>query len=87
MEAAGFELRHAENLREHYNLTLRRWVANLEGSWDDAVAEVGAARARVWRLYMAASARNFELGRTGLQQVLGVRTAGGDSGFPLRPSY
>jgi cyclopropane-fatty-acyl-phospholipid synthase len=87
MESAGFEVRHAENLREHYTVTLRAWVANLEGAWDEAVAEVGAARARVWRLYMAASARNFEHGRTGLQQLLGVRADGGRSAFPLRPSY
>ena len=87
MESAGFEVRHAENLREHYSLTLRAWVANLESAWDEAVAEVGMARARVWRLYMAASARNFDRGRTGLQQLLGVRADGGTSGFPLRPSY
>ena len=27
--AAGFEVRDVENLREHYNRTLRAWVANL----------------------------------------------------------
>jgi cyclopropane-fatty-acyl-phospholipid synthase len=87
MERQGFEVRHSENLREHYALTLRQWVANLEAHWDEAVAEVGAGRARVWRLYMAASARNFEKGRTGLQQVLGVRSDGGDSGLPLRLDF
>jgi cyclopropane-fatty-acyl-phospholipid synthase len=87
MEAAGLEVRHGENLREHYALTLRRWVANLEHHWDEAVAEVGAGRARVWRLYMAACAVGFERGDTGLQQLLGVRADGGCSGFPLRPAY
>ena len=62
IQAAGFEVRHVEDLREHYALTLRRWVANLEANWDEAVAEVGEGRARVWRLYMAASAINFEAG-------------------------
>ena len=33
----GFEVRHVESLREHYALTLRRWVANLE-------AELGRRR-------------------------------------------
>ena len=61
---AGFEARHLETLREHYALTLRRWVGNLEAHWDEAVDEVGEARARVWRLYMAGSAMNFEAGRT-----------------------
>ena len=62
MQRTGFEVRHVESLREHYALTLRAWVSNLEASWDEAVAEVGPGRARVWRLYMAASALNFEAG-------------------------
>jgi cyclopropane-fatty-acyl-phospholipid synthase len=87
MQAAGFEVRHLESLREHYALTLRRWVANLEAAWDEAVAEVGLARARIWRLYMAASAVNFEAGRTQVHQVLAVRADGGRSGMPLRPAF
>jgi cyclopropane-fatty-acyl-phospholipid synthase len=88
VQAAGFEVRHVENLREHYALTLRRWVANLEANWDEAVAEVGEGRARVWRLYMAASAVNFEAGRTQIHQVLGaVDDESGDAGMPLRPDF
>ena len=30
MEAAGFEIRDVESLREHDARTLRQWVANLE---------------------------------------------------------
>jgi cyclopropane-fatty-acyl-phospholipid synthase len=81
------EVRHVESLREHYALTLRAWVRNLEGSWDGAVAEVGDGRARVWRLYMAASALNFEAGRTQVHQVLAVKPDGGRSGLPLRPRF
>ena len=29
----GFEVRDVESLREHYALTLRAWVANLEANW------------------------------------------------------
>jgi len=87
MQGAGFEVRHVESLREHYALTLRAWVSNLEASWDEAVAEVGPGRARVWRLYMAASALNFEAGRTQVHQVLAVRSDGGRSGLPLRPRF
>ena len=50
IQHAGFEARHVEGKREHYTLTLRAWVRNLEAAWTDAVAEVGAGRARVWRL-------------------------------------
>ena len=70
MQQSGFEVRHVESLREHYALTLRQWVRNLEANWDDAVATAGAARARVWRLYMAGSALGFEDGGTQIHQVL-----------------
>lgn len=72
MERAGFEVRDVESLREHYALTLREWVANLERDWDRAVELVGVARARVWRLYMAASAVGFEDGGINIHQSLGV---------------
>lgn len=82
-EQAGFEIRDVESLREHYAVTLRHWVRNLQQQWDDAVAMVGERRARVWLLYMAASAVGFEDGGIGLHQVLCVRTASdGTSGVP-----
>ena len=85
--SAGFEVRHVESLREHYALTLRAWVRNLEADWDQAVPMVGAGRARVWRLYMAASALNFEDGRIQVHQVLGVQAERRRSGMPLRPRF
>ena len=86
LERAGLEVRDVESLREHYALTLRRWVRNLEQGWEQAVRLVGPARARIWRLYMAASALQFERGRIGVNQILAVRTPNdGASGLPLRP--
>ena len=87
MQGTGFKVRHVESLREHYALTLRAWVSNLEASWDEAVAEVGPGRARVWRLYMAASALNFEAGRMQVHQVLAVRSDGGRSELQLRRRF
>jgi cyclopropane-fatty-acyl-phospholipid synthase len=86
LERAGFEVRDVESIREHYALTLRRWVANLEAQWARAVKLTSPPRARVWRLYMAASAVAFERNRIGVNQVLAVRTpeASGASGMPLR---
>jgi cyclopropane-fatty-acyl-phospholipid synthase len=85
MNDAGFEIRHEENLREHYALTLAGWCANLEEHWEEAVAEVGLGRARVWRLYMAACRLGFERDNIQLHQVLGVKLRErGRSGFPLR---
>jgi cyclopropane-fatty-acyl-phospholipid synthase len=87
MQRAGFEVRHVESLREHYGLTLRRWLANLEEHWAQAVAEVGERRCRAWRLYLAGSAWSFETGRIAVHQVLGVKPDGGRSGMPLRPQF
>lgn len=91
MNRAGFEVRHEENIREHYAMTLRDWGDNLERRWDDAVAEVGLQKARVWRLYMAASRAGFDCDMIELHQVLGVKTqatpGGVVAGMPLRPSF
>jgi len=87
LQEGGFEVRHVESLREHYPLTLRRWVANLERNWDEAVAQVGEARARIWRLYMAGSALGFERYGVSIHQVLAVKPDGGRSGLPLRPRF
>jgi len=83
MQRAGLEVRDVESLREHYAITLRHWVRNLEERWDDAVDLAGERRARVWRLYMAASAIGFEDGGLAVHQVLGVkRDLDGTSGMP-----
>ncbi len=86
MQNAGLEVMHEENLRRHYALTLRDWCANLTANWDEAVAEVGTATAKVWGLYMAGSRLGFETNIVQLHQVLGVNVnAGGyDGGLPLR---
>jgi cyclopropane-fatty-acyl-phospholipid synthase len=73
MERAGFEVRDVESLREHYSTTLHAWVGNLQANWDAAVKEVGVRRARVWLLYMAASAIGFDDGGISIHQALGVK--------------
>jgi cyclopropane-fatty-acyl-phospholipid synthase len=86
MQDVGFDVRHSENLREHYALTLRDWCANLEANWDACVNEVGEGTARVWGLYMAGSRLSFERNGIQLHQVLAVKPgAKGDSAVPLRP--
>jgi cyclopropane-fatty-acyl-phospholipid synthase len=82
LETAGLEVLDVEALRRHYALTLRAWVRNLEENWDEAVRSAGVGRARIWRLYMAASALGFEAGLTGVNQVLVQRPGGAEP--PLR---
>jgi cyclopropane-fatty-acyl-phospholipid synthase len=85
---AGFEVRHEENLREHYALTLAAWSDNLVRHWDEAVAEVGYPTAKIWGLYLAASRAGFEHNTIQLHQVLAVKPDDrGNSHFPLRPTW
>ena len=88
MHDNGFEVRHSENLREHYAMTLAAWRTNLETHWRRAVAEVGARRARVWRLYLTLSQIGFETNCIQIHQFLALAPApNGRSGMPLRPDW
>jgi len=88
LQEQGFEARHMESLREHYALTLRQWVNNLEANWDEALEYVTEGRARVWRLYMAVSAVGFEENWLAVHQVLAVKpNEQWQSGMPLRPQF
>lgn len=82
----GLEVRHEENLREHYALTLAGWCRNLVENWDKCVAEVGEGTAKVWGLYMAGSRLGFERNVVQLHQVLAVKLGpNGAANVPLRP--
>jgi cyclopropane-fatty-acyl-phospholipid synthase len=82
MQGAGFEVRDVESLREHYVLTLRRWLANLDASAGQAAREVGEARLRVWRLYVVGAAQAFANADLSIFQVLAARP-GAPHGLPL----
>ena len=85
---AGFEVRHEENLREHYARTCREWARNLVEHWEECVAEVGEGTARAWGVYLSSCSLGFERNDVQLHQVLAVRLpASGVSGFPLRPDW
>ncbi|MFJ8673856.1 class I SAM-dependent methyltransferase [Streptomyces sp. NPDC093589] len=86
LTGAGLEVRSAESLREHYVRTVAAWHRTLEERWDDAVAMVGPATARVWRLYLVGGAPAFAERRMGVDQILAVRPgADGGSGMPATP--
>jgi cyclopropane-fatty-acyl-phospholipid synthase len=83
-EAAGFEVRDVHAMREHYVRTVAAWHRRLESRWDDAVALVGEATARVWRLYLVGGALAFEQRRMGVDQILAVKPdALGDAGVDI----
>ena len=64
------------------------WGRNLDEHWEQAVAEVGEGRARVWKLYMTGCALGFERHSTEVHQVLAVKPDDGyDSRLALRPRF
>jgi len=84
LHSAGLEVADVESLRAHYPITLRAWVDNLQSNWDEAQRAAGVGRARVWRMYAAASALVFEAGRIGVYQTLAVKPqSSGGSGLPM----
>jgi cyclopropane-fatty-acyl-phospholipid synthase len=83
MERAGFEIHDVQGLRPRYALTLRHWVQRLEARRDEALQEVDEVTYRIWRLYMAACALEFESGGTGLYQIVASKRDGGAWPVPL----
>lgn len=83
MEQHNFEILDVESLRAHYALTLRQWVSRLEAQQENAIAQVGEARYRVWRMYMAGCASQFELGAIGVYQILATNRREGLADVPL----
>ena len=83
MENARFEIADVEGLRPHYALTLRHWVARLERRHSEALQYVSESTWRVWRLYMAACALEFESGEIGVYQILASKRALGSTSMPL----
>ena len=89
MQDAGLEVRHEENLREHYALTLARLVpqprraTGTSASPRSARAPPGSG-ASTW----PARGCGFERNEIQLHQVLAVKVApDGDAHVPLRPDW
>jgi cyclopropane-fatty-acyl-phospholipid synthase len=64
-----------ENLRQHYALTLRHWLARFDAHAEEIRARYGEAFVRAWRLYLSGSIANFSTNCLALYQVLFTRVA------------
>lgn len=73
MERSNFEILDVEAWRPHYALTLRHWVRRLEARRADVLRLVPESVYRVWRLYMAICALQFEEGSIGVHQILAAK--------------
>ena len=82
-ERAGFDVRDVENLREHYARTLKHWHERLVGARAEVEAVTDPVRFRIFDLYLAASAYEFEVGRLHLHQTLLFKPRK-DGGLPVQ---
>ena len=69
-EQSGLQVRDVESLREHYTLTLRHWIRDLEKNREAAIDLVGERTYRVWLLYMSAGAQRFDAAKLSIIQTL-----------------
>jgi cyclopropane-fatty-acyl-phospholipid synthase len=69
LERAGFHSEHVEAFREDYSVTLDHWAKRLEERLDEARQLAGDERTRVWRLYLRAARRGFDIALTAVYQV------------------
>jgi len=82
-ESQGLEVRDVENLREHYERTLRRWVEGLRRNETTLLSVVPMTTYRTWLLYLAGSGAAFRRGDIAVYQTLLSRPERGLSGLPL----
>jgi cyclopropane-fatty-acyl-phospholipid synthase len=76
-ENAGFEVLELESIRVHYGRTCREWVKRLQRNAKSCEESVGERTYRIWLLYLAASAMNFEDGQTDAYQILMAKRGAG----------
>ena len=86
-ESVGFEVRDVDNLRIHYEQTLRLWVQNLQKNMQSVLKTVSERTYRIWLLYMAGSAYAFQQGNIELYQVLLARPGKTLPTFTVRENW
>jgi len=69
-EPHGFSVLDVENLRLHYAMTLRHWLARFERSVAPIRSQFGVSFVRMWRMYLASCIASFETDYMQLFQVV-----------------
>jgi cyclopropane-fatty-acyl-phospholipid synthase len=85
-ERTGFEVRHLENWREHYALTLRQWLRRLENHHTEAAQLTSEVIYRTWKLYMSLAVYGFETGVININQTVLQRPQNGHGRVKLADS-
>jgi cyclopropane-fatty-acyl-phospholipid synthase len=73
LERAGLRTTHVEGFAADYSRTLAEWTRRLDERLDEAEQLAGPERTRIWRLYLRAARRGFDVGFTSVYQVLAYR--------------
>ena len=79
----GFETLDVEDMREHFELSLREWTRRLYERREAAYRLAGEARTRLWLVYFALFAKGFERGAVQVYQTVAQKRRAGPSGLPL----
>jgi len=79
----GFETLDVEDMREHFELTLKHWEDRLYARREEAYEMVGQARTRLWLIYFALFKKSFERGSVLVYQTVAQKRRPGPSGLPL----
>lgn len=77
ISAVGLETADIEDLRPHYARTLGLWTDRLEERRLDVIDIAGAARYRIWRIYLAGMGIAFERNWLSVAQVLTYKPQNG----------
>lgn len=70
LEYGDFSVLDVENLRQHYELTLKHWLQRFDRSYQKVCEMFGEEFARMWRLYLAGSMVGFRVGTMQLFQIV-----------------
>jgi cyclopropane-fatty-acyl-phospholipid synthase len=70
LERAGLRTTQVEGFAKDYARTLVEWTRRLDEHLDEAERLAGPERTRIWRLYLRAARRGFDVGFTSVYQVL-----------------
>ncbi len=73
VERAGLRTTHVEGFAADYSRTLTEWTRRLDERLEEAERLAGPERTRIWRLYLRAARRGFDVGFTSVYQVLAHR--------------
>jgi cyclopropane-fatty-acyl-phospholipid synthase len=84
-EPSELSVLDVENIRLHYALTLREWLARFHAAQDRVRSMFDEKFVRMWRLYLAGSVAGFETGTLQLFQVLFTTPQNND--IPLTRRY